>query len=332
MYGAAPRGDIKKRDLADDDIEGLCTIYPLGQIEPGNCAEFGRQEAPNITVSEVQGCQQVPIPTSWALLVIFFFLWRGYRKVRSHNQNVLQPFLLGALLALGNGCSERTTNTWEQNNQTDRSIQQTMPKAPVPIVDGGQKETKTAFFAAPDVVASPARGRLSVLRLEVAAPHPPLIQLEGTWGDDVVATMPWDKSKRLWQILFATPIGEKASQKDLALSGLLKNGQSVRFVKTFQISDVIYENETLKVPKKYIKLSRKNKKRVGNERALLKNLWTIDTTRRYWEGNFTRPSVNVNVPGTGSTVSITTNEKADTLVWIGMVRWEMTFSPLIMVG
>ena len=93
------------------------------------------------------------------------------------------------------------------------------------------------------------------------------------------------------------PNGEKASQKDLALSGLLKNGQSVRFVKTFQISDVIYENETLKVPKKYIKLSRKNKKRVGNERALLKNLWTIDTTRRYWEGNFTRPSVNVKRTG-----------------------------------
>ena len=79
-----------------------------------------------------------------------------------------------------------------------------MPKAPVPIVDGGQKETKTAFFAAPDVVASPARGRLSVLRLEVAAPHPS-DSIGGTWGDDVVATMPWDKSKRLWQILFRHP-------------------------------------------------------------------------------------------------------------------------------
>ena len=34
MYGAAPRGDIKKRDLADDDIEGLCTIYPLVKSNP----------------------------------------------------------------------------------------------------------------------------------------------------------------------------------------------------------------------------------------------------------------------------------------------------------
>ena len=213
--------------------------------------------------------------------------------------------------------------------QTDRSIQQTMPKAPVPIVDG-VKRPKPVFCCARCSGISGA-GSFECTTFGGSSATP-LIQLEGIWGDDVVATMPWDKSKRLWQILFATPIGEKASQKDLALSGLLKNGQSVRFVKTFQISDVIYENETLKVPKKYIKLSRKNKKRVGND-ALLKNLWTIDTTRRYWEGNFTRPSVNVKRTGElGSTVSITTNGKADTLAWIGMVRWEMMFLPLIMVG
>ena len=55
---------------------------------------------------------------------------------------------------------------------------------------------------------------------------------------------------------------------------------------------VIRFNSVLNVSKKYISPKRKTKKRVRQERALLKNLWAIDTTRRYWKGNFDRPSVN----------------------------------------
>lgn len=31
MYGMAPIGELQKRDLSQDDIDGLCAIYPIGQ-------------------------------------------------------------------------------------------------------------------------------------------------------------------------------------------------------------------------------------------------------------------------------------------------------------
>jgi hypothetical protein len=38
MYESAPAEETQKRDLSDDDIEGLCTVYPAGDDEI-NCAE-----------------------------------------------------------------------------------------------------------------------------------------------------------------------------------------------------------------------------------------------------------------------------------------------------
>lgn len=36
MYASADEGELKKRDLGLDDINGLCTIYPAGLPTPGN--------------------------------------------------------------------------------------------------------------------------------------------------------------------------------------------------------------------------------------------------------------------------------------------------------
>ena len=33
MYGFAVTGETSKRDLADDDVEGICTLYPVGEAE-----------------------------------------------------------------------------------------------------------------------------------------------------------------------------------------------------------------------------------------------------------------------------------------------------------
>jgi len=45
MYGNAIAGETKKRDLDDDDIQGLCASYPADSVEPHEC------------VGEAPGCE-----------------------------------------------------------------------------------------------------------------------------------------------------------------------------------------------------------------------------------------------------------------------------------
>ena len=53
MFATAPEGEIKKRSLNSDDIEGLCTIYPAYDGGPPPCESF---EDP-ITNYEEPSCQ-----------------------------------------------------------------------------------------------------------------------------------------------------------------------------------------------------------------------------------------------------------------------------------
>ncbi len=80
MYASAPPCEIEKRSLADDDIEGLCTIYPL-EMETHQCYP---PDGPSFVVVEQDdgfgGCRAAGTGDSWALyfaaLVIFAILRR----------------------------------------------------------------------------------------------------------------------------------------------------------------------------------------------------------------------------------------------------------------
>lgn len=54
MFASAPAGDMQKRTLADDDVEGLCTLYPAGG-PAGDCGDTTLPEPPRVRVREV-GC------------------------------------------------------------------------------------------------------------------------------------------------------------------------------------------------------------------------------------------------------------------------------------
>lgn len=47
MFASASRGDLGKRDVADDDIAGICTIYPAGAGN-GECFGVGRPDEPTV--------------------------------------------------------------------------------------------------------------------------------------------------------------------------------------------------------------------------------------------------------------------------------------------
>tara|TARA_Y100001954_G_scaffold221799_1_gene258367 strand:- start:426 stop:2327 length:1902 start_codon:yes stop_codon:yes gene_type:complete len=280
MYAAAPVGDVEKRDLAQDDLDGLCTLYPFNE-DTGNCGEGERENPPPIVVTEANGCNQnghLPM-LSLLALCLFFCFPRGPRKLK-------KAFLLCLLLPSAFiGCFDRTTNTWENEPlaQPDVSLKQS-PAANRPA------PAQTAFFHPPKMVASPGRGRLGILHLHIQAHYSPIAKLTGQWGVTPVSTMPWSQDKRLWQVFFPTPVGETAQDRELALEAELQNGQKVRFVKRFTIDHIIYDEDKLTVSKKYIQPARKVRARIRNEKKILNGLWQIDTARRYWQGNFLRPS------------------------------------------
>ncbi len=58
MYASAPSGDLQKRDLSDDDVDGLCTLYPSdGPV--GFCGTVEVSPPPSIRVRQA-GCAQAP--------------------------------------------------------------------------------------------------------------------------------------------------------------------------------------------------------------------------------------------------------------------------------
>ncbi|MFZ9889258.1 MAG: matrixin family metalloprotease [Myxococcota bacterium] len=75
MYASAQAGDISKRDLAADDVAGLCTLYPAGE-GPGECGIATLPPPPSVVV-ETAGCGTAPgrtaRPWSAALLCVLLF-------------------------------------------------------------------------------------------------------------------------------------------------------------------------------------------------------------------------------------------------------------------
>ena len=52
MFATAVEGQLKKRDLDDDDINGLCTIYPSGLAVPGECYGVARPPPSSVVFSQ----------------------------------------------------------------------------------------------------------------------------------------------------------------------------------------------------------------------------------------------------------------------------------------
>jgi hypothetical protein len=55
MFATSSEGDLSKRDLAQDDVDGLCTLYPEGAAT-GECGDFAPSPPPAVRVTQVGGC------------------------------------------------------------------------------------------------------------------------------------------------------------------------------------------------------------------------------------------------------------------------------------
>lgn len=71
MWGDSPNGEISKRSLADDDILAVCTVYPAGQLGPG-------EPAPEQSACSASGNpKQV---TWWLLALVALFITTHRRR------------------------------------------------------------------------------------------------------------------------------------------------------------------------------------------------------------------------------------------------------------
>jgi hypothetical protein len=55
MFASSSEGDLSKRDLASDDSDGLCALYPAG-APLGDCGNVPPSPSPQVRVTQVGGC------------------------------------------------------------------------------------------------------------------------------------------------------------------------------------------------------------------------------------------------------------------------------------
>lgn len=80
MFASASRGDIEKRSLATDDVDGLCTLYPTGDPVAGECYGVGRPPPSTIRFTEA-ACAASPGGAALAPLAALAALLRRRRRV-----------------------------------------------------------------------------------------------------------------------------------------------------------------------------------------------------------------------------------------------------------
>ena len=66
MFASAPAGEIAKRDLSDDDIRGICLIYPSDGPN-GECFGVTPEQPPNVRFTQT-GCTATGLPTGTPLV------------------------------------------------------------------------------------------------------------------------------------------------------------------------------------------------------------------------------------------------------------------------
>ncbi|MCC7074920.1 MAG: matrixin family metalloprotease [Deltaproteobacteria bacterium] len=83
MYASAPRADLSKRDLAADDVEGICAIYPA-DAPTGECYGVERDDPPDVRFTPTLCAGGTPSGgATLALLCVLLRLRRRRRGARS---------------------------------------------------------------------------------------------------------------------------------------------------------------------------------------------------------------------------------------------------------
>jgi hypothetical protein len=78
MFASAPRADLSKRDLAPDDVDAICAVYPDGE-PTGECYGVEREDPPDVSFSPTL-CTGGSLSSSWGVALLLLLLRSGRRR------------------------------------------------------------------------------------------------------------------------------------------------------------------------------------------------------------------------------------------------------------
>ena len=146
-------------------------------------------------------------------------------------------------------------------------------------------------------VQEPTQG--SLLLLEVHAAQP-LADLKAAWGKQTLyfwSDRTAETAENVHRALVGIDLGKPLGLSALTVAAQLDNGKRLACSALLSVQDGKFIVERLRVPRRFVELSAKNRKRAQRESRLLREVWAAVTPERLWKGEFHLPVKAVEASG-----------------------------------
>lgn len=136
----------------------------------------------------------------------------------------------------------------------------------------------------------------SLLLLEVHAAQP-LADLKAAWGDQILHFWSEAAATNVHRALVGVDLGKPLGLSPLTVAAQLDNGERLACSALLSVQDGKFIVERLRVPRRFVELSGKNRARAQREGRLLREVWAAVTPERLWKGEFDLPVKAVEASG-----------------------------------
>ncbi len=146
-------------------------------------------------------------------------------------------------------------------------------------------------------VQEPTQG--SLLLLEVHAAQS-LADLKAAWGNQTLyfwSDRTAETAENVHRALVGVDLGKPLGLSPLTVAAQLDNGERLACSALLSVQDGKFIVERLRVPRRFVELSAKNRKRAQRESRLLREVWAAVTPERLWKGEFHLPVNAVEASG-----------------------------------
>lgn len=136
----------------------------------------------------------------------------------------------------------------------------------------------------------------SLLLLEVRATHP-LVEPKAAWGSQLLRFWRENPSENIHRALVGVDLGREPGVSPFTFAAQLSNGHRLACSALLSVQESEFIVERLRVPRRFVEVSPKNRERARREGQILREVWGAVTPERFWEGKFLPPVEEVEAAG-----------------------------------